>query len=145
MVAAKAPATSILQNLRRVRVQDFRRLQVWQRSHQLAIEAYRVGELRSERRFPGLMSQIRRAASAIPANIAEGCGHSTQQAFARFLQISLASAHELQYHLQLAHDLGAIAGAPYAKLDARTEQVKQMLTALLRTVRSQPRALPPRA
>ncbi len=125
-------------------MQDFHKLQVWQRAHDLVLEAYKATNRLPEKRYPGLNAQLRRAASSIPTNIAEGCGHDTQREFARFLQISLASANELQYHLKLSHDLELLAGPEYAKLDARTEQVKQMLGALLRKVRAQPFKLPPR-
>jgi four helix bundle protein len=83
-----------------------------------------------------LTSQLRRAASAIPANIAEGCGHGSQKEFARFLQISVASSHELHYHLMLSRDLGFLPLASFARLEARTEQVKKMLGGLLAKVRS---------
>lgn len=125
-------------------MQDFRRLAVCERGHELVLLIYRSTARVPERRFPGLVSQLRRSASSIPANIAEGCGHETQREFARFLQIALASAHELHYHLRLSHDLEMLPGPLYARLEARTEQVKQMLTALLRRVRGQPHKLGPR-
>ncbi|MEW6585952.1 MAG: four helix bundle protein [Nitrospirota bacterium] len=53
----------------------------------------------------GLTSQIRRAASSIPANIAEGCGRHGDVELARFCQIAMGSASELEYHLLLARDL----------------------------------------
>ncbi|MBI3568456.1 MAG: four helix bundle protein [Gemmatimonadetes bacterium] len=102
------------------------------------LETHRSLGRTQDRAYPGLSSQMRRAAAAIPTNIAEGCGQPTRREFARFLQIALASAHELDYHLLLAHDLGALAGPHYARLDARTAQVKQMLSALLRRVREKP-------
>jgi four helix bundle protein len=52
-----------------------------------------------------LTSQIRRSASSIPANIAEGCGKYTDQDFARYLQIALGSTHETEYFLLLSKDL----------------------------------------
>ena len=124
-------------------MQDFRRLLVWERSHELVLLVYASTSRVPDRRYPGLVSQLRRASSSIPSSIAEGCGHDTQKELARFLQIALASAHELHYHLRLAHDLEVLPPTAYAKLDARTEQVKQMLNGLLRKVRGQPRKLSP--
>jgi four helix bundle protein len=117
-------------------VQNFRNLQVWERAHELVLEVYGATNLVQAKKYPGLVAQLRRSAASIPANIAEGCGHGTQREFARFLQMALASAHETHYHLQLAHDLGMMPGPAFAKLDARTEQVKQMLSGLLRKVRA---------
>ena len=120
-------------------MQDFRRLLVWERAHELVLLVYSSTSRVPDRRYPGLVSHLRRASALVPSNIAEGCGHDTQKELASFLQMSLASAHELHYHLRLAHDLEVLPATVYAKLDARTEQVKQMLSGLLGKVRGQPR------
>ncbi len=122
-------------------MQDFRRLSVWQRAHELVLMLYRATARVPDRQYPGLASQLRRSSSSIPANIAEGCAHGSQREFARFLQHAIASAHETHYHLILAHDLEVLPPAVFARLDARTVQVKQMLSALLRKVRAQPEPL----
>ncbi len=117
---------------------DFRRLDVWRKAHELTVATYRSVPAGAERRFPGLAGQLRRASSSVPANIVEGCGHASRREFARYLQLALASAHELHYHLMLASELGLLPSASFARLEARTEQVKKMLTGLLRRVRSGP-------
>ena len=116
-------------------MQNFRELSVWAKSHQLVLLLYQATSDAPERKYPGLASQIRRAAASIPANIAEGCGHATQRELARFLGIALASAFELHYHLQLALDLGLLSRSDFARLDARTEQLMRMLTSLVSKVR----------
>jgi four helix bundle protein len=116
-------------------MQDFRELSVWGKSHQLVLLLYEATSSVPEKKYPGLASQIRRTASSIPANIAEGCGHASQRELARFLAMSIASAFELHYHLQLALDLGLLSQSDFARLDARTEQVKRMLTSLAAKVR----------
>jgi four helix bundle protein len=75
----------------------------------------------------GLTSQMRRSASSIPANIAEGCGRNGNAELARFLQISAGSASELQYHLLLARDLGLLAPSIYVQLEHDVSEVKRML------------------
>ena len=87
---------------------------------------------------------MRRAAASIPANIAEGCGHGTEREFARFLQMALASASELEYHLLLAVDLGMLPRRRYLELDSAVIEVKRMLTALIHNVRAREAALQPR-
>lgn len=126
-------------------MQDYRKLDVWEKAHELAVRVYNETVQPSDRTFPGLTARMRRAASSIPANIAEGCGHSSQRELARFLQHAIASAQELQYHLLLAKDVGILHVASYARLDARTSQVRQMLSGLLRRVQAQPKTLPMRA
>ena len=116
-------------------MQDYKKLSVWAKSHQLVLLVYEATGSVSERKFPGLTSQIRRAAASIPANIAEGCGHTGSRELARFLGIAVASSFELAYHLQLAADLEMFSKSNFARLDARTEQVKRMLSSLLVKVR----------
>ena len=114
-------------------VQDFRKLQVWQKAHELALSAYRA-TLRSPRVHSALASQVRRAAISIPANIAEGCGRDSRLELARFLRIAAASSSELEYHLQLARDVGLFDGGLHEALDRRTREVRRMLVALVGTL-----------
>jgi four helix bundle protein len=116
-------------------MQDFRKLSVWTKSHQLVLLIYEATATVPDRKFPGLTSQVRRAAASIPANIAEGCGHAGSRELSRFLGIAVASAFELTNHLQLAADLGMLSKSDYARLDARTELVTRMLSSLLSKVR----------
>jgi four helix bundle protein len=116
-------------------MQDFRKLSVWGKSHQLVLLIYAATTNSPEKKFPGLTSQIRRAAASIPANIAEGCGHAGSRELSRFLGIALASSFELTYNLQLAMDLGMLSKSDYARLDARTDLVMRMLSSLQSKVR----------
>jgi four helix bundle protein len=84
---------------------DFKKLKVWQKSHQLALAVYRSTARFPDRERFGLTAQLRRAASSTPANIAEGCGKGTDNELGRYLRISMGSATELEYHLILARDL----------------------------------------
>ena len=108
-------------------MQDFRQLKVWEKSHQLAITVYRVTQRVKRADFPGLVPQLRRSAASIPANIAEGCGHSARREFARFLQMGLASAFELEYHLILAAELGIIQRSIFLQLEAEVKEVSECL------------------
>ena len=83
----------------------------------------------------GLTGQLRRAAASVPANIAEGCGRDTNAELARFLQIAMGSASELEYHLLLAHDLAYIDDKNYTSVDAQVVQVKKMLAPLIKSLR----------
>ena len=116
-------------------MRDFRKLIVWQRAHGLAIDAHRA--LHSAR-APGAAaarSQLRRAISSIPANIAEGCGKRSETEFARYLDIALGSAKESENHLYFVHDMGWIDRATFAVLDAELTDVRRMLFVLARRVR----------
>ena len=75
-------------------MRDFRNLQVWKKSHNLTLDVYKSTSQFPRTEIYGLTSQIRRACSSIPTNIAEGCGRKSPADFARFLQIALGSASE---------------------------------------------------
>jgi four helix bundle protein len=98
-------------------MKNFRDLNVWEKSHGLALQVYRATADFPAKEVYGLTSQIRRAAASIPGNIAEGCGRNGDAELARFLQIAVGSASELEYHLLLAHDLGMLNDAAYEKLE----------------------------
>src|SRR5438270_3638580 len=115
-------------------MKDFRKLEVWVKAHELTLAAYRATKaFPPDERF-GLTSQIRRSASSVPANIAEGCGRRGDAEFHRFLQIAMGSASELEYHLLLCRDLEYLAPADHQRLSDEAVRVKRMLASLIRTV-----------
>ncbi len=120
-------------------MQDFRRLKVWECAHQLALRTYSETRCFPPAETYGLTSQIRRAAASIPANIAEGCGRSGDAELARFAQIAMGSASELEYHLLLARDLGFLFDAAHDTLLKELLQVKKMLSSLIVQLRKSAR------
>ena len=115
-------------------MKDFRSLEVWQKAHQLTLAAYRItSAFPQDERF-GLTSQIRRAASSVPANIAEGCGRRGDAEFHRFLQMAMGSASELEYHLLLSRDLEYLDSEKHKHLTDEAVRVKRMPASLIRTV-----------
>ncbi|MDD3275298.1 MAG: four helix bundle protein [Candidatus Omnitrophica bacterium] len=88
------------------KIKTFEDLIVWKKSHDLVIEVYRMTkDLPSEEKF-GLVSQIKRAAVSIPANIAEGFSRRGSKDKIHFYNISQGSLSELQYYSILIKDLG---------------------------------------
>ncbi len=115
---------------------DFKKLKVWEKSHQLTLAAYKATIPFPKEEIYGLTSQIRRSSSSIAANIAEGCCRSGDTEFSRFLQIAMGSASELEYHLILAHDLGYLKDLDYEQLTEKTIEVKQMLASFIRKLKA---------
>jgi four helix bundle protein len=113
-------------------MKDFRSLQVWKKSHHLTVEVYKATACFPASELYGLTSQIRRASSSVPANIAEGCGRSGEAELNHFLHIAMGSASELEYHLLLAHDLGFLEDLKYQQLADFTTEVKRMLASLIK-------------
>lgn len=112
-------------------MQDFKTLQVWIKAHALTLDVYRATvSFPPNERFE-LTSQIRRACSSIPANIAEGSGRKGNAEFAHFCHIAMGSASELEYHLLLARDLDYLPDADYQRLNDALLEVKRMLNAFI--------------
>jgi four helix bundle protein len=115
-------------------MQRFTELKVWQRSHQLTLEMYRVtASFPSAERF-GLISQLRRAAASVPTNIAEGSKRQSNQEYARFLNIAEASLVETEYLLMLSRDLGLLAQDSSEVMLQEVTEIAKMLSGLRRKV-----------
>jgi four helix bundle protein len=117
-------------------VKDYRELTVWERAHQLTLAVYKTTAMFPKDELYGLTSQIRRACASIPANIAEGCGRSGDAEFARFLQIAMGSASELDYHLLLARDLNFVNSGDYEQLAKELTEVRRMLNSFIQKLRA---------
>jgi four helix bundle protein len=116
-------------------MQDFHKLVVWQKAHAWVLHVYKL-----TKRFPdderfGLTSQLRRAATSIPANLAEACGRGGKLEFSRFVLIAMGSAAEAEYHVLLAKDLGYLRSQDYDAVGPAIQEVKRMLASLLKTAR----------
>ncbi len=117
-------------------MQDFKKLKVWEKGHQLTLCVYRATLKFPKEELYGLTSQMRRASASIPANIAEGCGRGGKAELARYLQVAMGSASEVEYHLLLARDLRLCDSPQYNELEAIVTEVKRMLTSFILKVRS---------
>ena len=117
-------------------MQSFRELKVWEKGHLLTLRLYNVTSAFPREELYGLTSQIRRAASSIPTNIAEGCCRNSDADFARFLQMALGSASELEYLLLLSGDLKLLSTEHCISLSNETTEVKRMLASLLKKLRA---------
>ena len=112
-------------------MQDFKKLLVWRKAHELAVQIYRSTTSFPRSEMFGLTAQLRRAAVSVSANIAEGCGRGGRRELSRFLRVSAGSASELESHLLIAKDLAFLAAHDHQALNALTEEVKRMLSGLL--------------
>ena len=120
-------------------MQDYKKLKVWEKSHQLTLAIYKATEPFPKAEVYGLTSQMRRASSSIGFNIVEGCGRDTNAQLLAALFISLGSANELEYQLLLARDLGFLAATDYASLAEAALEVKRMLSALIMKLKQERR------
>lgn len=122
---------------------DYHKLIVWQKAHALVLTVLKEMP-RSPRRFTSLAGQITRASESVPTNIVEGRAADTDAEFARFLKMSLKSALELEYHLELGTARGMIAKATFHRLRPLIVEVRIMLGALIRKLQDDDRSGPDR-
>ena len=115
-------------------MRDFRKLQVWEKSHKLALIVYKKTDNFPKSEIFGLTSQIRRAITSIPTNIAEGCGRKSKKEFIYFLNIAFGSASELQYLIFLSIELKYLDISSKKPILEEIEEIKMMLCSLIKTV-----------
>jgi four helix bundle protein len=113
-------------------VSDFKKLHVWQKALALSLAVDRVCKKIRGVQYASLRSQLFRAATSIPANIAEGRRQESEKEFARFLRYALNSSSELESHLIVARGCEAISEDDFRSLVTQTIRVRKMLYALLK-------------
>jgi four helix bundle protein len=116
-------------------MQDFRRLKVWEKAHHLNLRIADLVDKYPRSELFVLTFQMRKSASSVPTNVAEGCGQGSDAGFARYLQIAMGSACELEYQLIFSRDRRYVTAEVHAELEADLLEVKRMLAALLTRLR----------
>lgn len=115
-------------------MQDYRRLHVHGIAHSLAIRVRAATRQFPKTGYTSLKAQMTSAAESIAFNIVEGCGAESQKDFARFLDIAIKSAMELEYQLSLARDYGALPAGDWESLSEHTIGARRMLYGLRKRV-----------
>jgi len=117
-------------------IQNYKELDVWKRAVALITELYRITS-----RFPdserfGLVAQIRRAATSIAANIAEGWGRGSTKEYIQVLTIARGSTTELETHLIVARNLNFIRVEEFDRVLRDVEDIAKMLNRLITSLRN---------
>jgi four helix bundle protein len=113
----------------------YKKLQVWQKSIDLAVEIYRITENLPKQEQYGLISQINRAAISIPSNIAEGAGRNSNKEFINFLGYSLGSSFELDTQLIISNKLNYIDDFSFEKAIEELDIIQNMLVKLIKSLK----------
>lgn len=114
------------------RLESFKQLKAWQKSHNLVVDIYRATKQFPKDELFGLVSQMRRSAVSIPANIAEGFKKRGKLDKIRFYNIAQGSLEELKYYLILSNDLGYI--KVINDYESISEEISKMLTVMIRVL-----------
>lgn len=118
-------------------MRDFKELEVWERSHQMALDIFKMTEQFPKHEQFGLTSQMRRSSQSIPTNIAEGCARDSQKELIRFCSIAMGSASELEYQLLLAKALKIVPGSAYEDTLEELLVLKRKLNAFIPYLKTQ--------
>ena len=107
-----------------------RKLDLWQKSVDFVVDVYEVTKTYPVEERYGLISQIRRAAASIPANIAEGAARKSDKEFIHFLSNAQGSASEVDTHFYISLKLGYLNEANHNTLDQKLNDIGRMITGL---------------
>jgi len=118
-------------------MRDFRKIRAWQLADEATVAVYQATKSFPKEEVYGLTSQIRRAASSVPANIAEGASRSSLKDYLHFLYIARGSCSEPQYFIHLAGRLGYLDAEQQAALDVASCDAGQTLYGLIKAVESE--------
>ena len=112
----------------------FRKLLVWQKAHQWVLLIYKLTENFPKHEMFGLVSQMRRAAVSVAANMAEGYAAGGKGQFGRYLDIAQGSLAEVEYYLILALDLNYITKAEYEQSESLRAETGFLLHRLIESL-----------
>ena len=113
----------------------YRRLKVYERSYKAGLAIYKFTKKYPDTEKYGLVSQMQRAGTSIPLNIAEGYAkRSSQEEFKRFLLMAIGSANEMSVLLEFSKDLGYITKDEYEKASKEYEEIGRMLNRFIKTI-----------
>lgn len=115
-------------------MQDYRKLHVWQKAHELAVRTYALSQYFRRPEAWKLRDQIFDAAVSIPANIAEGRGRGSDADFRRFLWYSHGSCNEFESEILLANDVSFLPRDVHARCADNVAEVRRMLSSLIDVV-----------
>jgi len=116
---------------------DFKQLRIFQKAREFNKELYlKTKYFPREEQF-GLTSQIWRASLSIATNISEGCGRKNDKEFARFLDISYASACEVECLLLIASDIEIITQEEQLTINEKLDDIKKMTFSFARKLRAE--------
>ena len=114
----------------------YKKLKVWEKAHQLAMEIYRISKTFPKEEIYGLTSQIRRAAFSVPLNIVEGHASTSRKEFLSFLNIANRSLVETEYLLEILRELNFMDENAYQRLEKQRNEVGVILNAFTKAVRA---------
>ena len=116
-------------------MRDFRKYEIWQDGVSLSTDIYRLTESFPKQETYALANQLQRAVVSIPSNIAEGSSRESEADFARFLEIALGSAYEVETQISIAYNLSYIDQVRFDKILVEVQSLEKRLTNFINKLR----------
>ena len=116
---------------------DYTKIKAWVLADELAVQVYGVTHGFPGREVFGLIAQLRRAASSVPANIAEGSNRASKKEYLQFLSVASGSTAEVKYFLHLSKRLGYLTEIQYAAIGKLAEETSKTLAGLISSIRQE--------
>lgn len=116
-------------------VQTFEELEAWKAAHALVLAVYAASQVFPRDEMFGITSQLRRCATSIPANLAEGFGRRSRKELLRYSNIADGSLQETKYFLVLARDLKYMSNDDFDQLRQQAVRVGSLLGGLQRSLK----------
>lgn len=117
---------------RRPKIKTFTDLNAWQEGHKLVLTIYKTTESFPKKETFELTGQMRRAATSVTSNIAEGFSRLTVKDKCRFCSVAYGSLTELQNHLFITRDVGYINKNKFQEIAQQTVIVGKLINGLKR-------------
>ncbi len=116
-------------------MRDFRKLKIWRQGIEIVKQVYKlIQELPTEEKY-GLQSQITRAATSVPSNIAEGCSRNSNFEYKRFLEIAIGSLFELETQLIILEEIGMVSNKNLQDLYEIITIEEKMINSLINKIK----------
>jgi four helix bundle protein len=115
-------------------MRDYTKIEAWKLADDLTVAVYQATKSFPREEIYGIISQIRRAACSVPANIVEGSSRESQRDYLHFLYIARGSLSEAQYFVHLSRRLGYVSDADAERLIGQTKQTFACLHGLIKVV-----------
>jgi len=116
------------------KISSYKDLIAWQKGIELTTIIYKIlNQFPKDERF-GLISQISRSCTSIPANIAEGWGRDSNQNFINYLKIAKGSLYELETHLIVSKNINYISDETLKNLQIKIEEISKIINGLIKSI-----------
>ncbi len=115
-------------------MRDYTKINAWRFADDLTVSVYEATRGFPREELYGIISQLRRAAASVAANIAEGSARGSKKDYLHFLHIARGSLTETQYFIHLSKRLGYVEESLLGKLQQQTESAFACLHGLIRAV-----------